>query len=577
MDAAAVAAVTVVLVTLTSGLTLFYASTARLAGGLLTATGVTAGIGLWLINAAEDAGTSILLFSALVLFPSCLWAYPAPVWRHPVDHLLAALLIGPGLIALVDRNAALMMGIIAFLALVAQTWWRLERSHGDQRRALSWLALTGSVSSLIGLAVGFTSPQASPPVSIGMLAVIPIGLVIGVLRPNSIDVQGLAVSATVAVTLVIGYVSYFVGTLAVLELLGIRQPSALAVATIGLAGGFLLRPSAGAMRGVMDRLLFGERPDPLVAASEVVGTIGENPSEALDTVRSALMLPYAQLQRGDEVIARSGTPVAHTREISSTADHITLRVGLRPGDLTLTSSDAAVLHLVTPLLVQLVRATELSAAVQQLRTDEIKAVAEERRRLRAELHDDLGPTLTGIAYSTEAARNLIPRDPGAAGELLGRVRTDIAAAITQIRQIVYGMRPPALAELGLVEAVRQHSSAGLDVHVQVDEPLPTISAAPEVAAYRVITEALTNAARHSHATAATVTLGRQGDDLVIAVTDDGANGQPWRAGVGMTSMQDRIHELGGSFWAGPTASGGVVRAVLPDVYTKLPSGPLTSE
>lgn len=566
MDASGIAAAAVAVVTFLSGLMITYSSTARTAGGLLAACGATGGVGLWLLGAAAEAGEDVLLFSSLVLFPASLWAYPAPRWRHPVDQLLAACLVAPGLVALVDRRVAVTMGITAFLALVAQTWWRLERSEGAERRALSWMALTVSITSLLSLGIGFNSTAAAPPVSIALLAAIPLAMAIGVLRPDSLDVQGLAVSATVAAALTIGYVSYFVGTLALFTLLGVEDLSPVALSVIGLAGGAGLRPAARALRGVMDRLLFGDRPDPLTAAEHVAGTIGDDPREALVAVRSALMLPYAQLRRGEEVIAASGESVMYTREIRSAGADISLVVGLRPGDLTLPADDVAVLRLVTPLLVQLVRATELSAAVQQLRTDEIKAVAEERRRLRAELHDDLGPTLTGIAFSTDAARNLIVRDPAAAVDLLTGVRADTAAAITQIRHLVYGMRPQALAELGLVEAVRQHGGRGLCVDVRVSQPLPQISAATEIAAYRVITEALTNAARHSGATTAVVTLDRQGHSLAISVTDDGHGDTPWNPGVGITSMQARVRELGGSLSAGPTPQGGVVTAILPEVF-----------
>jgi signal transduction histidine kinase len=84
----------------------------------------------------------------------------------------------------------------------------------------------------------------------------------------------------------------------------------------------------------------------------------------------------------------------------------------------------------------------------------------------------------------------------------------------------------------------------------------------EVAAYRIATEALTNIVRHSHATNAVLAL-RCGEDLEIEVTDDGPPNGEWRAGVGLHAMRERAAELGGRFEAGPSPSGGVVRASFP--------------
>ena len=86
------------------------------------------------------------------------------------------------------------------------------------------------------------------------------------------------------------------------------------------------------------------------------------------------------------------------------------------------------------------------------------AVEEERRRLRRDLHDGLGPTLSGVAFATDAARNQVRSDPDRADELLVQLRSDTAHAITEIRRLVEGLRPPALDELGLEGAIRQHAS-----------------------------------------------------------------------------------------------------------------------
>jgi signal transduction histidine kinase len=383
------------------------------------------------------------------------------------------------------------------------------------------------------------------------------------LRPDTIDVRGLAVASGVAVALTVGYIAYFMTAIALLDLVGVTDPPASALALIGLVGAVAVHPVGTALRGVMDEILFGGRPDPLAAATRVVDTIGADPQEALDAVRAALLLPYLALRRGDDVLARSGALVDHTREFVSTGE-AAVEVGLRPGELRLSPGDVRVLRLVTPLMVQLARATELSQALQQSRAKALTGIADERRRLRNELHDDLGPTLTGIALTIDAARNVIQSDSRCARELLDAVRSDISDAIAQIRHLVYGMRPPALDEMGLVEALRQQSRGLVrDVDFVVKDDLGELPAAVEVAAYRIVMESLTNAARHGRSDAATVTLARDADTLHVEVTDDGAGTEPWQRGVGLASMHERVAEVGGTLFAGPGRQGGEVRATLP--------------
>ena len=132
------------------------------------------------------------------------------------------------------------------------------------------------------------------------------------------------------------------------------------------------------------------------------------------------------------------------------------------------------------------------------------------------------------------------------------------------------LRPPALDELGLVGALRQRADQlawradGQSVQVRLDVPqeVPTLPAAIEVATYRIATEALTNVVRHSQATGATIRL-RCNDRLELSITDDGPPNGAWPPGVGLDAMRERAAELGGSFQAGPTPTGGQVVASFP--------------
>jgi hypothetical protein len=177
--------------------------------------------------------------------------------------------------------------------------------------------------------------------------------------------------------------------------------------------------------------------------------------------------------------------------------------------------------------------------------------------LRRDLHDGLGPILTGAAFSADAAANVVAHDPARACALIGSTRNDIGTAIGEVRRIVENLRPPALDELGLAGALRQLADRFPHLDITVSEPDAelVLPAAIEVAAYRIATEALTNVAKHARATAVDVAI-RLHDGLAVSITDDGTMCEAWSPGVGLTSMSDRAAEAGGRLHAGPRPSGG---------------------
>jgi len=192
-----------------------------------------------------------------------------------------------------------------------------------------------------------------------------------------------------------------------------------------------------------------------------------------------------------------------------------------------------------------------AAELQRARERLVAAREEERRRLRRDLHDGLGPALAGAALKVEAAENLFASDPAAASGLLEDARAEIQDAVADVRRLVHALRPPALDELGLVGAVREQAerlSVGDHPHVEVDAPeqLDALPAAVEVAAYGIALEAMTNVARHADARTCLVRISMNGG-LELEISDDG-HGLPsdHRAGVGMASMRERAEELGGT-------------------------------
>lgn len=163
----------------------------------------------------------------------------------------------------------------------------------------------------------------------------------------------------------------------------------------------------------------------------------------------------------------------------------------------------------------------------------------------------------------------MPRDPDRAVEQVTALTGQVEEAVRDIRRLVYGLRPPALDELGLAQAIRREAArleggaGGLAIAVDVPaEGLGALPAAVEAAAYRIVTEALTNVSRHARASTCAVRLSR-GPSLEVEVLDDGLglDGQP--SGVGLTAMRERAAELGGTCRIESLAAGTRVLARLP--------------
>ena len=189
--------------------------------------------------------------------------------------------------------------------------------------------------------------------------------------------------------------------------------------------------------------------------------------------------------------------------------------------------------------------------LQRAREHLVLAREEERRRLRRNLHDGIGPTLSALSLKAGAIRNTIRRDAGMAETQMNELRDQIKHVIAEIRRVVYDLRPPALDELGMLPAIREQAHQftvdGLNVIVDAPERFPSLPAAVEVAAYRIVLEALSNVSRHSQARHCRISLVVE-QNMLIEVTDDGT-GLPtqFRSGVGITSMRERAIELGGTF------------------------------
>jgi signal transduction histidine kinase len=236
-------------------------------------------------------------------------------------------------------------------------------------------------------------------------------------------------------------------------------------------------------------------------------------------------------------------------------------------------------------LEQMLRQSE--ADLQRYREQLVTMREDERRRLRRDLHDGLGSTLAGLTFGLDATRSLLKQNPKHAGTLLAELKAQTQGAITDIRRLVYDLRPPVLDDLGLVGALyEQAANYGLvgdglskeqrktsrtnDLIVSVEAPeyLPPLPGAVEIACYRITQEAMTNVVRHARAHACHVRLSIDEIEnmLELEITDDGLGlPEDHCAGVGLNSMRERADELGGTCVVCAVSSTGGTR-----VLTRLP-------
>jgi signal transduction histidine kinase len=209
--------------------------------------------------------------------------------------------------------------------------------------------------------------------------------------------------------------------------------------------------------------------------------------------------------------------------------------------------------------------------LQRARERLVLAREEERRRLRRDLHDGIGPALAGLTLKAETARAVLPPGADGASRQLHDLSEEIRRTVLDVRRLVEGLRPPALDELGLAGACAQAAdrlTAGTELTASVLAPddLPALPAAVEVAAYRIVVEAVTNTVRHARARHCQVSINHHDTALTITVTDDGTGlHMTGSHGHGLAIMRERAGELGGGVTVTDRSPGVMVEARLPAV------------
>jgi two-component system NarL family sensor kinase len=253
-----------------------------------------------------------------------------------------------------------------------------------------------------------------------------------------------------------------------------------------------------------------------------------------------------------------------------------LDVGARWDGERLTAADARALDAAARQLAVTAEAYLLARRLAEARERLVGAREDERRRIRRDLHDGLGPALAGITAALEGLEAVARTDPGAAADALPELRAQARAAVGDVRRLVDGLRPPALDELGLLGALREElrrleRSAQVTCALTAPDRLPALPAAVEVAALRIVLEAVTNVVRHAAARSCTVLIAAEHDVLTLEIEDDGIGLRDDAVpGVGLASMRERAEEIGGRLDVGARRAGGTrVTAVLPLLPTRV--------
>jgi signal transduction histidine kinase len=304
----------------------------------------------------------------------------------------------------------------------------------------------------------------------------------------------------------------------------------------------------------------------LTDATDVPGLL----QSLVDELGEGLRLPYVEIRdaAGERLAVRGeATDRFETLPLQAYAAHVGV---LRWSGRVLRESDRALVRDLAGQLGAVVHSAALLGTLRMSQERLVLAREEERRRLRRDLHDGLGPALAGLTLQVDTLRHQLRTvEPADADAPLLDLRSGIQSTVLDVRRIVEGLRPPALDELGLAEALRQlierlASANGPRVELVADVP-GRLPAAVEVAAYRIVAEAVTNAVKHAGAQHIAVGVTVPERCVVVEVCDDGGGtARPRDGGVGLASMRERCVEIGGTLTVdSPPSRGTRIRAELP--------------
>ncbi len=518
--------------------------------------------------------------------------YGLPLGTYLVS-LVATRLAAPSAAAWVGTWATVQALVIipTILIGIVLTVRGFRGSAPAVRDQIRWVALGGGLATVASLLL-LLGPQLLtgrpiiPWSSVGLVALpLPLGIAAGILRYRLFDMDVVVNRTLVYGGATVAIVAIYAVSVTVLgAFLTFQGGFPASLLATGLAA-IVALPIRSLLQRTVNRLMYGDRDDPYRALARLGRRLEETlepieaPAVIVRTIAESLRLPWVGLRMGPA--GEAGRTIAHGQEPQGPVTSVPLIHGAEVvGDLIasgrsatepLTPADRTLLEALARQAGASIHALGLSLDLIESRERLVAAREEERRRIRRDLHDGLGPTLAAIGMRAEVAADLVSDDPAGAARVLAELRGEVRGALADIRRLVDALRPPALDELGLVGAIQaQAGHLGLEPAIDVASAgrLPELPAAVEVAAYRIAVEAMTNAARHAQARTCRVRI--SSSDLAdraleVEVTDDG-RGLParLRPGIGLLSMRERAAEVGGTCIVETAPAGGT------RVFARLP-------
>ena len=477
--------------------------------------------------------------------------------------------------------------LLVFLAM----FLRFRRSSGLERRQMQLPIFTIAGVILLAVVVWFTpltelDRQSSYMITWFLVSLIPVSFGVAILSRSLWDIEIIISRALVYGGLSAAIVAIYAAVVAISGILFTSQANAYGGLMAAVVIAVLFQPLRDRLQRRVDHLIYGRRDDPVGMLTDLARRLekADGPEHIfptlVETIASALRLPYVAIALPQdglgqsqvaqwETVATVGEPTGQVRFIPlryQNQEIGSLQVAPRGPGEHFSREDDRLLATIAQLSATAVHAAQQTFELQRSRRLLITSREEERRRLRRDLHDGLGPVLAAVALQADTAHDIAEADPAETKAILDSIRQQAQTAVADIRLLVHGLRPPTLDELGLVEALRQSARAyrhKLDIQIVADELLP-LPAAVEVAAFRIAQEALNNVVKHAQAHACTITV-TTGDNLCVTIEDDGIGCPPKTVpGVGLFSMRERAAELDGQCIIAQRPSGGTrVAALLP--------------
>lgn len=481
-----------------------------------------------------------------------------------------------------ERLGLLLLAPLSLAALLRQDALR-RRSTGDTRRRRGWFLVgagaVGTVATAIAVLQQAGSLAVATYLGVALATAVPVALALLSLLPSVPPVERALLRAGLLTALTAALLLTYAGALAALARTDLPDRGAAATTVTALVA-LALVPGHARLRDVTLARFFGQAHAPSSAMAQLgrnVDAAGEV-DEALDAAATAVA--HAVRSPGARVLLGPGEPAGLAAEqavlplVAGDVRLGTLLVEPRREGEAFSRRDHDLLSILATPVAQLARAALLARDLERSRGDAVAQRLDERRRLRRDLHDSVGPLLAGLGLQADAVRR---RSSPEVQQQLAGVTAAIASCRQEVRRLVDGLEPDDTPLPDLEGAVRElvdgwqsvGVESGLVVSLDVPSPLPHLDDELRVTAYRVVGEALTNVVRHAAAGRCTVRLTADLGELVVEVRDDGTGPAPVTAGArrgfGLRSMAERARAAGGvlDVSAGDGGRGTTVRARLP--------------